>query len=535
MAARGLLYLTNMQASVWRWQGAQLSPQMESFEHNENGWQAFGAWLKRHPGLPLLVLSDFIEENFKRDHVPHVRGQAHRNLIARRAAQLYRETPYTHASAQEREEEGRRDDMVLFSALTNVSLVQGWLRQIHLARAPFLGMYSVALLGPLLFRKLRLDIEHLLLVTRQSNGLRQSYFLHGRLRFSRLVPLLEDSALHMAEKMVVEINKTREFLASTRLLARSEEINVGILAGADVLDFIENSGDELALQQHQFFDLDQAAKLLSLRLPPGQRYADALFLSVLAKHPPPNQYAPAGASRHYQLLRLQTACRAAGVACAGVALLYCANAWWQTWRDWQETRQLRQQEQQATRAYQNVMANLPHMVGKPNDMKAAVELHKMMTANGAWPWPVLQQLSAVLERHPKIRVTQLQWMVSDTDAPALSGAAPQMQQATPNAPPANPALLGLPRAPFQSLLVEGEVFPFDYDYRQAMLLAQEFVQDLSADKGLRVNPRKWPLNVNPGGSLRGQAGKFEHDAKAPFSLQIILLPAGALSAPAAQP
>lgn len=515
-----LLYLTNNQLAAYEWRAGKLLYPPRVFSLDPQAQPEFAAYLREQPRHALLLLTDLIEENFQRDHIPHVHGEAHRNLLNRRLTQLYRETPFRHASREEREKTGRKDDLILFSALTNAQLVQPWLKTIQHEKAPLAGIYSIALLGPLLFRRLKLDIEHLLLVTRQSNGLRQSYFLHGRLRFSRLVPLYDDSTDEIAQKMVLEINKTRQFLASTRLLSRDENINIGILADGEVLQAIEQANEELSLQHHQYFDLAQACQLLGLHVDGTLSFSDHLFLSVLAKHSPVNQYAPPGFNRHLQLLQVQALCWGLAAVFTLTGLVWSASDAWQAWQERRAAKEFDAQAQQAKQQYEQVIASLPSTVGNPHDMKSAVDIEEMISKNAAQPLPLFRQISSVLNRQTNVRINQMHWIVSDIETLNVDGAAPQVHQAIANAPQPSPAHIGLPKPPFQTMLIEGEVQPFQHDFRHAMEVVKQFSQELSKIKQAKVMVQQWPLDILPSSGIRGKAGNEDPDAKAKFTLKI---------------
>ncbi len=524
MFNKRLLYITNQQTCAYFWQGGRLQYPPQVFNHDAAGHHDFEEYLKRQPKIPIYVLTDLVEENFQRIAVPHVRGEAHRNLVARRLLQLFRETPFRHATAQEREATGRKDDMMLFSGLTNAELLQPWIKAIGQRQEPLAGIYSIALLGPMLFRKLGLDIEHLLLVTRQSNGLRQSYFLHGRLRFSRLVPLYDDSVEQIAQRMVVEINKTRQFLASTRLLARDEQINIGILAGDDILDAIEHANEELALQHHQYFDLLEACQLLGVHADGVMQYSDHLFLSVLAKHPPKNQYAPDGFNRHLQLERTRLACLGLAASCAVASLIYSVVDLSSAWQEMQLTSTQEQKTAILNQQYAQVVNSMPPTVGNAHDMKSAVDIEQMIRSNAGQPLPLFRQISVVLDNAPQIRLNLMQWYVADQENLTLGGASPTSVQAIANAPAPSPALVGLPRAPYQIVLIEGEVSPFRHDFRAAMETVKQFSTELGKIKQVKVIVTRWPIDLQPQSALRGRAGNEEPDAKAKFSLKLIFNP-----------
>jgi hypothetical protein len=48
-------------------------------------------------------------------------------VVARKLAQIFRNTPYRYAQLQGREAEGRRDDRVMYTAVTNPEVLRpGW-------------------------------------------------------------------------------------------------------------------------------------------------------------------------------------------------------------------------------------------------------------------------------------------------------------------------------------------------------------------------------------------------------------------------
>lgn len=524
MFSKRLLFLSNQQLTAYFWKGGKLSSSPRIFSLDAQGEQAFASYLQEDKKVPIYILTDLVEENFQRIAVPHVRGEAHRNLVARRLLQTYRETPFRHATSQEREKSGRKDDIMLFSALTNADLLNPWVKMIRAQHEPLAGIYSIALLGPMLFRKLGLDIDHLLLVTRQSTGLRQSYFLHGRLRFSRLVPMYDDAVAQVAQRMVLEINKTREFLASTRLLSRDEQINIGILAGDDILDAIEHGNEELALQHHQYFNLLEACQLLGVPTTEETQLCDHLFLSVLAKHPPKNQYAPSGFNRHLQLEHARLTCLSLAGVFAACSLLYGAVEIRGVWQERQQALALDKKTKDVNLQYKQVLASMPPTVGNAHDMKSAVDIEQAIRKNAAQPLPLFRQVSEIVDKAPQIRINQMQWIVSDNPNVALGGAAPMTFQAIANAPPPMPALIGLPKPPMQILLIEGEVAPFRHDFRAAMAVVKQFSEELGKIKHVTVHMSQWPINLHPSSSLRGKAGNEDPEAKAKFALKLVWNP-----------
>ena len=233
-----LFYLTNQQLTAFAWQGGALV-RGPGFGNDEAGRTEFGAYLAQAPSVPSYLLVDVVEEDFQRDTAPHVTGRARVALLDRKLAQLYRETPFRHASLQGRDKEGRKDDRYLLNALTNAELPKSWLAVMQRHAVPLAGMYSLSLLSQVMCDKLKLGSGPVLLVSHQSSGLRQSFFDAGLLRFSRLTPLFDHAPARLAEAFRIETAKTRQFMASTRLLARGAKVTVVALASAENLQALQ--------------------------------------------------------------------------------------------------------------------------------------------------------------------------------------------------------------------------------------------------------------------------------------------------------
>jgi len=183
--ARTLLFLSadSFHASIWQ-AGKLSSPQ--SFSNDSNGRENFSAFLKHHRE-PAYMLVDVIEEDFRLETVPHLSGSARKNLLLRKFEQFYRGTPFRQALQLQRQAEGRRDDEMLFSALTNPQRISPWLDTLLANRVPLIGIYSLPNISTPLLKGIPSD--HVLLLSWEKDaGLRQTYFNNKRLHFSRLIP-----------------------------------------------------------------------------------------------------------------------------------------------------------------------------------------------------------------------------------------------------------------------------------------------------------------------------------------------------------
>lgn len=518
-----IFYLTNTRLTAYIWQAGVLSDG-QAFENSEAGWMAFHDHLATTPKTPAVFLADLIEEDFQSETIPHVLGKARNALIQRRLTQVYRDTQLRQASLQGREKTGRKDDRLLLSALTNSELTRPWLDAILQQQVPLMGIYSLALLSKLVFDKLRLPAGPALLVTAQSSGLRQSYFHDGHLKFSRLTPLDSHEPEHVVEVTMAEVAKTRMFLTSTRLMARGERVHIGILAHSGWQPAFEPHIRETADANIQMLDLDDAAQLLGFKDLRGMTLCDPLFIAVLGRKNVPPHYTLFEHSRFYHLWQGRIALYfLSGTAIAAGLFLAGANAI-EALDTSQQTRQLQLETRTAEAQYQTVIKSMPPTVANPHDMRLAVDLEQLIAKNAPAPTRLLSLLSQTLNRHHRIKITTLNWQANETDPGQADAANAPPPAATEAGSPPSAVLIGVPNKPFQTLLLEGEVLPFQNDYRTALESVRQLATDLTQDKQLKAEITRQPIDTRPSVKLAGQAGNAYAEEKALFSLKLTWRP-----------
>lgn len=509
-----LLYLSSEQLHACQWRRGRLE-HGPRFSHDSAGVDAFLDYLAAAPRAPVYLLCDLIEEDFQRQSLPHVGGRAGRRLRLRRLQQHYRETPLVQASVQGRDSGGRRDDLVLLSALTNPALLAPWLEALELLKAPLAGIYSSALLGPALLARLGLREEHLLLVSQQSGGLRQSYFRAGQLKFSRLTPDYDRDGV--AISVAGEAAKTQQFLTSIRLLGRGELLHKVIMAPARQIATLAPLCQDNTETAFRFLAMDAAAAALGMDDVPA--LADDLLLQLLGSTRPPSHYPAGPLRRYYQLWRARLCLFSASAALLAGALLWSGINLWTYNEASNNSLRLNGETAQYQQRYRAAMADLAPAPTRTANMKAAVTVGQMLAGQAPTPLPLLAVLSATLERMPQIRLLQLDWHAG----PEPVAAAPVAGGAE-DVAPVSAITLGIPRRPVQNLRVTAEVMTAQDDYRAAMVSMNEFAQQLARQPKLSVSIIDAPLDIRPTAKLNGKAGGNQSDSRTAFTLNLVLTP-----------
>src|SRR4051812_31397988 len=175
MADKHLLSISALQVSAARWHGGRLGP-CTVFENNEAGLAAFKDHLEQSQRLPVHIMVDAVEEDYRFESLPHSFGSDRNEMIARKLKQHYRSTQFCSARMQGRDPGKRRDDRYLFCALTNPESITGWLQAVMALDLPVAGIYLLPTVSAALTEKLSLKQTNLLVVSVHGAGLRLSFF-----------------------------------------------------------------------------------------------------------------------------------------------------------------------------------------------------------------------------------------------------------------------------------------------------------------------------------------------------------------------
>lgn len=521
MLPKLLFYVTYDTLSAWHsWRGV-LTPG-PVLRMVPDDLAAFAAWLRQHPRVPAYLIADLVEEDFQRQSLPHVRGRAGRNMVERRLGQMFRDTPFRHAALQERDPEGRRDDHALFSALTNAALVQPWIGVMEACATPLAAVYSAAHLCGRLVRRLALAQPHLLLITEQGGGLRQSYFQGPHLKFSRLTAF--DNSIDADHDIVAatasETARMQQFLTSTRQLERGGMLQVTVLAPAARLPALEQACEDGPESSFHFIGLDSAADIFKLaEVPPTSA---ALLVQLVARSAPPSQYALPSARRFYRIWQARLALHAASGLVLAVSALWLLALAWSIGTASSQAERLRVEAARDDAQYRAAMASFPASAVKSADMKAAVMLDRQLAANAPAPDALAALVSRALEAAPAVRLLSFDWRAADRQGPQS-----QPDVLAGSSEPAEPvpaALLGLPAPPTQTLRIEGEVALAPSQYRAIVENIQAFAVEMARNPGVTVEILESPIDVRQNVTLSGQMGGYDSGTKPRFVVKMTWKP-----------
>ncbi|MGD2054955.1 MAG: hypothetical protein PVG45_12715, partial [Gammaproteobacteria bacterium] len=142
-----IFYFSGHRLTVFHWSGKKLAGAC-SFEPNDEGYEKFRIYLESSAKTATAFLLDVIEEDFRKDVIPHVYGNDRKAVISRLIDRYYRSSRhYTYYEIQGRKKSGRKDDEVLLAAITNPELIRHWIRIIEESDVPLSGILSLPLMS----------------------------------------------------------------------------------------------------------------------------------------------------------------------------------------------------------------------------------------------------------------------------------------------------------------------------------------------------------------------------------------------------
>ena len=470
----------------------------------------FKAYLAARPAGPVYLLVDLAEEEFRPETIPRARGADRKALIRRKQARLFGPGARVYAERQGREQRrepgGRRAERLLFMALSGRGPVEPWVELLRAQKVPLQGILSVPALLQSLLRTLPDIAEHALLLSLQSvSGWRQSFFVNGQLKASRLGPPAGPGG-PPAALLLAEIEQFRRYLASLRLMPEGQPLDVYVLADPALQRALEQTpGRPPDLRLHDL-DLGRLERQRALRPQPGPPCCDRLLLQHLFRTRPANRYASAAERRYARLATARRAIRAGAVLLLLGGLIHSGLNVINGLGYRQAAAEFAGQAGRYRAAEEQAQALLPE-TAPPGAIRAAVASAARLRQDRATPREALALLGGALARFPDIRPLTIAW----AHGPAMDA---------PAAADSNDASADGPRYR-QSLRLEARIEPFTGDYRAAILRVREFARALRALAPVRaVEIEALPLDLSPGAVLQGSGGGPA--GTAPFALKALL-------------
>ncbi|MDD2914076.1 MAG: hypothetical protein PHP70_02025 [Gallionella sp.] len=497
MRGRLLLFLSASQLHAQVMTGGKITVRHE-FGNSNEGREAFTAFLQTAK-YPSYLLADLIEEDFRLETIPHLSGRNRKALLQRKFDQYYRGTLFRQATLLQRQKTGRRDDEMLFSALTNMALVIPWLEIMQAQHIPLAGIYSVPQVSTPLLGDYFPD--HLLLISwEKSAGLRQSFFNKNRLQISRLTPVSAGASFQ--DTVAKELGRTCQYLKSLSLLPEGQVLDVRIIGHRDDLAELQSRLPADADIRYDLADIEEVAGQIKLDFNFIDSDANQIFLHVLAAKPPKTHYAQTVHMHDFTLWQLRHILnRLSGAVLVGSLLWGTTNIILSN-DTVNASEALRIQTQIALNEAQQITQALPGTRIPAADMKTSVSIMRRLDKYPSTPQAILKPVSMVLDHFPQIELNNFDWRMNGSG------------------PDTNDAAVSTGQIPDTgtTITIKASLHGFVGDYRAALAYLDRFQRELGAT-GYQVTVMNRPLDVSSGGTITDQREAPEKALD--FSLQLI--------------
>ena len=492
MTRRLIILLNSRQASVLDWRPGNMH-WLGDFPTTHVGLTAFQRLLIQRSGRPVRVVLDSVDEDYRVDVLPHVRGPAREEMISRKLKQVFRNTAFAGAWRQVRENEGRRDDRYLLAAVTDADWLKPWLAVIDNARVPLEGITLLSIACQSLLKLLHVREAHALLAYRLGTGLRLSYYQDGLLRFSRL--LAGETPTQGPAWAAEEISKTQLYLMGQRMLPREARLQVLLLDASGSL-----SSALAPLNADPAFNariLDPQSLARALRMPDAflNSAPEIAPLAAIAGEPLLLNLAPSALTHRYTEYRWRRGIHMTTLAIAVAGIIFTGIQWLRMLDLDDATRQMQIEQQQIEALYRNATrAFLPTPVGA-EQLRETIVLAQQLENARATPTPTLAFLSRMLDGQPGITLKQIRWQDAALATPAVAGE--------------------------RHLEMEAELNPFDGNYRIAMARIETLMAQLRRQPGVvEVVLVRSPVNTASSAALSGNTRSGNAPLQAAFALKL---------------
>jgi hypothetical protein len=479
------IYLSQHSAAILKG-GARKLEWLGEIPGDESGPTALSSVLIKQPARPVWLLVDSVDEDYRLETLPHVSGKARHEMLDRRLRQIYRGQPYCTAWRQGRDTEGRKDDRYLFSALNDADWLIPWLSVINALGLPLAGVSLVSSAAQALLARLKIRDPQVLLVSRQSAGLRFSYFQQGQLRFSRLTPG-DRNELNCAD----EVSKTLLYLTSQRVIPREARCVVLLL------DLENDQGPSLAslnadpLLQARQIAASQIARALHVPEEFLQATPGIALLGAQVTVPPVINLAPDKLTQTYKVHRVRRAINGTAFACLMGGAVASGTQWLQGSQYRSDTLILTQDLARNESLYQETLKQYPLISVPPDMLRQAIRVASTLESGPRNPTAALSALSRALDQHPQVVLQSVTWEDRLTSGQGRGS----------------------------RVDVSAQIDPFDGNYRVAVDQIRSFLATLSAQPDIHsVSLIEGPVSSESNSPLSGSTLDNRSPAAAHFRL-----------------
>ena len=384
------------------------------FSDEDAGYENFRHYLAESPRSPVSMIVDSVAEDFIIETVAHVRPFDRKTYLNRKMDQHFRGAIYRSAKIIGRETSGRRDDRVLFSAITKNQSLDPWVKVLLQEEIPIKSIVTPAYaLCEVANEFSMITSDRVLLVNWEVSGIRQTFIADGKMMFSRSTPSPQDRDANLATAIIESCHQSKAYLERIDLLDYGQLLDVHIITPHLNDDAFADKTDDKnfgIVMHHNSIDMMQIDRFSG---PQGSITAILLCLDWGVRSGDfKNTYAPPEARRFFQLAQARKLISVCSLAVLLLSVLVSAPLILEGLSRRTKTTQLTLDIAPVEVQYNSLRAQFPETPIPSEAMELAVRTYNLIKLQVQSPTELLTAISAVIAQYPSIKISGLDWVVS---------------------------------------------------------------------------------------------------------------------------
>lgn len=416
----GLLIADN-EVSMVSWRKGNLE-RIGLFSNDDAGIARFLDFLSKNVNMfkdrEFFLMVNIIGEDYRFEKVAHLYGKYKTDFHTKRMQQLFRGSQFFMSQVQGREERGRREDWVLFSGVLTETKILPWVNVVRRGGRYLAGVYMVSqLLSDTILNAIGGNTKgnNLLMTIHERGLLRQTFYVNGHLRFSRVSKINDESVDHVGVSIKKELERTLQYLASLKI-SIGGGMTVRMISPSNMVSQLKEaiaSGERI---KFEFQDVAQVAYKVGLKTPIESMGKDSsLPLHMMFSSIYMSQLAPAKwVSYYWAQLTAKLAVVVFigyGVYAYATPLSYLADGYGTS----SVSQNLQVKADDLKRQYD---AEVGGVIGEPpsspQSMKAVSDFYNVLENIVVSPTQLLYFLGQGLRQNSNIQIRKVDWQISNS-------------------------------------------------------------------------------------------------------------------------
>ena len=507
------LLVTDSEVTVLSWSRGNIE-RLGLFSNDESGalgLQEFFAGRKDLQDKPFQVMLNIIGEDYRFEKVAHLIGKYRSDFHEKRMRQLFRGSQFFVSLVQGREARGRREDWVLFSGVLTEGKVLPWVNEVTRGGRFLAGVYMVShALSSLIIKEVEGggSGNNLLLTIHENGLLRQTFFVNGHLRFSRVSKIQDEDAQSTSASIRKELDRTLQYLGSLKI-SIGKGLDVRVVSPSNMVSQLRESVSGTERIRFHFYDVAAVANQIGLKNPVNNLGRDSsLPLQVMFSSFILRQLArPRLVSYYYAQFVTKVA--------VALLLVYGVSAYWAPidyvhdgyFKQKAALSGLNVRASELQRQYDREVKVAGRPPSSSENMKAVSDFYGMLDNIQISPTQLLYYVGQAFSKNPNVRMDKLEWQISNTGETGGN---------------VNDALVN-GKDLYQVATIEGEFEPIGENetYRDVAERADNLLDSFQKRDDIYVEVIESPPREIPTDNLSGSLEEAE-SLEAPSSRRIVL-------------